>query len=69
MTVTWYFSFGRRALQTFLTCSLRTNPNIYTDADGIRGLYIGETFYLADEDKVTSYDMTKDFARTQSLVF
>lgn len=63
------FSFGEEGFTNLLTCSLRTNPNIYTDADGIRGLYIGETFYLADEDKVTSYDMTKDFARTQSLVF
>ena len=39
----------------------------YISYDSIRGIYIEDMFYIASPTKITSFDMTRDFAKTGEL--
>ena len=37
------------------------------DSGAVRGLYIGESFYLVEDKKITSFDRKNRFVETGSL--
>ena len=58
-------SFERVLLYDFYEDDLQED----NDYSSMRGLYIGDTFYLAGASGVIAFDMTNDFEKTQVVVF
>jgi uncharacterized secreted protein with C-terminal beta-propeller domain len=61
------FRWNGEGFEELLDIPLSEDGQYNGDALDARGLYAGDTFYLADSESVTSYDMTHDFAKVDEL--
>ena len=62
------YSYDENGFQLKKTIGLSGDfADEYEDAEAVRGVYIGEMFYLTGNSGINAYDMAQDFVQTDTL--